>query len=513
MSGIILNSRQIYHSDESSDYDSDEYEYYGPMHGSPGLELRDREPMPYQQEELQAHSHMEAHSAEPDPEFGPNNTKSTPDIDLRKDTGLLYSALVMIGVAILLPFHAFERASDYYLQRFPDYNIIFDIHMVYLACNLIGVLFGNLFIETIAFHVRVMGGIGAALSSLMFLTIFDMLLELFDENKGYEVTMAAVGISALGISIAQTSAYGYTAMLPKRYSQGVMVGESIAGVGVAITRVISKAVTVTNFELGAAIFFGGCMGVLLMAVFLFHVSREVPLVKHCISKCQAAVAVQHEQYIKDEEKSHVLEKDGPSKSARRGYGTTPTDPTDKSIDELDVTEAVLNRVKAIRDLLPYAAGIGATYCITTSLYPSVFIMVKSEILGSWMPLILICIFNAFDLFGKILSSLGNIWSGVQLMLWAVSRFLFVAVVLLCVMPLMHPMLSHEAYSCCFAALLGITNGYLASIFMIEAGLHMEDGRREVAGNIMTLALCCGLSVGIGLAYLWKWLIDMTVYND
>jgi solute carrier family 29 (equilibrative nucleoside transporter) protein 4 len=98
---------------------------------------------------------------------------------------------------------------------------------------------------------------------------------------------------------------------------------------------------------------------------------------------------------------------------------------------------------------------------------------------------------------------------VQLVLWAVSRFLFVAVVLLCVMPLKSPILSHEAYPCVFAALLGITNGYLASTFMIEAGLHMEDGRREVAGNIMTMALCFGLSIGIGVSYLWIWLIELT----
>ena len=209
MSGVILNPRGPFR-DDSDSYDEDDSGYYGPMHHgarSPDLELRTRDPMAHLEEEIQAQSHLSGALPDPDEPDAPSDKVSTPNTDLRQDTGLLYSSLIMTGVAVLLPLNAFEMASDYYKMRFPDYNIIFDIHMAYLACNLVGVLFGNLFVETIAFSARIIGGISTALGALLFVTIFDMLLELFSENKGYEVTLAAVGFCAIGTSSEYLLAY------------------------------------------------------------------------------------------------------------------------------------------------------------------------------------------------------------------------------------------------------------------------------------------------------------------
>jgi solute carrier family 29 (equilibrative nucleoside transporter) protein 4 len=95
------------------------------------------------------------------------------------------------------------------------------------------------------------------------------------------------------------------------------------------------------------------------------------------------------------------------------------------------------------------------------------------------------------------------------MVMSLLRLLLVVLVLLCIVPLGQPVLNHEAYSCILCCLLGVTNGYLGSIMMIEAGSHAEEGRREVTGNVMTMALCLGLTLGAGLAYGWQGLIDLT----
>jgi hypothetical protein len=204
MSGVILNPRGRFCDDDSDDYDEDDSGYYGPYNQQDSsrhtpIELRNRDPMEHIEEELLAQTQMDAPVPVDDGQEVPDE-ETAPPVDLKKDAGLLYSAVLMIGVAVLIPYYAIETASDYYRMRFPDYNIIFDIHMAYMACTIGGVLFGNLFVEAIAFQSRIMGGIGVALASLMFVTVFDMLLELFDENKGYEVTLAAVGICALGTS-------------------------------------------------------------------------------------------------------------------------------------------------------------------------------------------------------------------------------------------------------------------------------------------------------------------------
>lgn len=90
---------------------------------------------------------------------------------------------------------------------------------------------------------------------LVFVSVFDVWLELFDTQQSYALTLAAIAIVAFGctgeyiqaimlfslayivllgcvnivhltFTVQQSSFYGYTGMLPKRYTQGVMTGES-----------------------------------------------------------------------------------------------------------------------------------------------------------------------------------------------------------------------------------------------------------------------------------------------
>lgn len=42
----------------------------------------------------------------------------------------------------------------------------------------------------------------------------------------YAVNLSAVAIVAVGCTVQQSSLYGFTSMLPSRYTQAVMAGES-----------------------------------------------------------------------------------------------------------------------------------------------------------------------------------------------------------------------------------------------------------------------------------------------
>ncbi|ELK28977.1 Equilibrative nucleoside transporter 4 [Myotis davidii] len=64
-----------------------------------------------------------------------------------------------------------------------------------------------------------------ALGPLLFISICDVWLQLFSRDQAYAINLAAVGTVAFGCTVQQSSFYGYTGMLPKRYTQGVMTGE------------------------------------------------------------------------------------------------------------------------------------------------------------------------------------------------------------------------------------------------------------------------------------------------
>lgn len=52
---------------------------------------------------------------------------------------------------------------------------------------------------------------------------------MFNAKTAYSVNLVAISLVAVGCTIQQSSFYGFASMLPKKYPQAVMVGESLAG--------------------------------------------------------------------------------------------------------------------------------------------------------------------------------------------------------------------------------------------------------------------------------------------
>lgn len=60
-----------------------------------------------------------------------------------------------------------------------------------------------------------------------------------------------------------------------------------------------------------------------------------------------------------------------------------------------------NRYQVARTVWPYMVSIGLAYFVTLCLFPGIESEIVSCKLKSWMPVILIGIFNLFDFIGKV----------------------------------------------------------------------------------------------------------------
>ncbi len=109
-------------------------------------------------------------------------------------------------------------------------------------------------------------------------------------------------------------------------------------------------------------------------------------------------------------------------------------------------------------------------------------------------------------FLQIISAIPYDWSPRKLVVAEMIRLAIIPLMLLCVAPRANPILSHEAWSMSFSALLGITNGYFGSIPMIMAPAKVTESRKELSGNIMTLSCNVGLTTGSATAYLLNFLL-------
>lgn len=127
--------------------------------------------------------------------------------------GLIYMALLLAGIGFLLPYNSFIIAVDYFQQRFPNTTIIFDMSTTYIVIALITVIVQNFFVETVPLFRRLI--VGYLLSN--FFMILVTFYEIWANAGSYLDNLVLISIIAVGCTIQQSTFYGYTSMLPKRF--------------------------------------------------------------------------------------------------------------------------------------------------------------------------------------------------------------------------------------------------------------------------------------------------------
>ncbi|XP_049523315.1 uncharacterized protein LOC119452752 [Dermacentor silvarum] len=172
-----------------------------------------------------------------------------------------------------------------------------------------------------------------------------------------------------------------------------------------------------------------------------------------------------------------------------------------------IKRGVVARYQAGRKVWPYMISMALVYMVTLSLFPGIESRIVSCRLGTWMPVLLMALFNAADFVGKVLASVRYDWSRSQLVWLSCSRVVLVPLLALCALPRWDAGSSSDLWAMFLSVALGVTNGLLGSLPMILAPGRVPDDQKELTGNIMTLSYSVGLTTGSGLAYLLVYLIQ------
>ncbi|XP_034525651.1 equilibrative nucleoside transporter 4 isoform X4 [Ailuropoda melanoleuca] len=392
----------------------------------------------------------------------------------------IYFAMLLAGVGFLLPYNSFITDVDYLHHKYPGYLL--------------------------------------ALGPLLFISICDVWLQLFSHDQAYAINLAAVGTVALGCTVQQSSFYGYTGMLPKRYTQGVMTGESTAGVMVSLSRILTKLL-LPDERASTLIFFLVSAGLELLCFLLHLLVRRSRFVLYHTARprdsrpgCRAGYRVHHDVAAGDIHFEHQgpglassgSPKDSPAHeviSSGRGSYTRFDVPQPRVTRSWPSFRALLlHRYAVARAIWADMLSIAVTYFITLCLFPGLESEVRHCVLGEWLPILIMAVFNLSDFVGKILAALPMDWRGTHLLACSCLRVVFIPLFILCVYPSGAPALRHPAWPCVFSLLMGISNGYFGSVPMILAAGKVSPKQRELAGNTMTVSYMTGLTLGSAVAY-------------
>ncbi|XP_022652747.1 equilibrative nucleoside transporter 4-like [Varroa destructor] len=556
-------------------------------------------------------------------------SSSERDHDAPRDSyQLVYLGLLLAGIGFLLPYNSFIIACDYFKAKYPLSNIVFDMSLVYILVAFGTVCVNNALVETLAFSRRIAFGYLVSFLTLFFVLVFEVIWDVFSKDISYTVNLVAVAIVAFGCTVQQSSFYGYTSMLPARYTQAVMTGESAAGLLVSGNRILTKFL-LQNERLNTALFFLISTGLVLACVFIYSRLQNCAFVAYYLQQCsrhgheRGSLTGQNHgclsafsgsdaesDHLQGSVRSELLRQDsedvnlvdtldegviGVAGSSSRGgnagghgvlsFRSPPASPAgaletmtgtdaelqqcfgypDSLIDQSDpqqIEEELANyglaanqirwlsnnalsleegrhrfkvqdvvvkirgtastkprqywagikrgavaRRAVAKSIWPYMLSISLAYCVTLCLFPGIISEIISCRLHSWMPVILMQIFNAADFLGKMLASLVYSLEKSALVYLSLARVVLVPLLALCALPGPRTSALDDVWAMFLSLALGLSNGVLGSVPMIVAPSKVPHHHKELTGNMMTLSYSVGLTTGSLIAYLIQHWLD------
>ncbi|XP_005187741.1 equilibrative nucleoside transporter 4 [Musca domestica] len=496
----------------------------------------------------------------------------SPENDIRapKDQKhMVYLAMLAAGIGFVLPYNSFIIAADYWQARFPGRSVALDMSMTYIVVAFGTVLLNNVFLSLAPFRVRVMFGYIVSFTTLVFVAVCEVAWHMFAANTAYTVNLAAVSLVAIGCTVQQSSFYGFASMFPKRYTQAVMTGESLAGFLVSSNRVGTKLL-IQNDRVSTVIFFFTSTLYILFSYLLHLATINSPFVRYHMRACAKIVLRPDEDRLNEIDGSTPTAKYGvltlepssptvpiPNKTTPAALSfsnpvyelsnpsagesvieglnnlpdipTTPQEPATPTtvafkVEHVltpgtctpgklsDLKTGFASRWQVAQSIYPYMVCIALAYCVTLSLYPGIESEIVSCSLGTWMPVLLMFTFNTSDLIGKTLAGVPYPWSRRQLILMSGLRIVLVPLLLLCCAPRHQPVISGETAAFIFTIALGVSNGLAGSLPMMLAPAKVNATLREVTGNMMTLSYNVGLTVGSFIGYVFESMLGAQLTN-
>eukprot|EP00040_Diaphanoeca_grandis_P020660 m.109889 g.109889 ORF g.109889 m.109889 type:complete len:446 (+) comp27996_c0_seq1:263-1600(+) len=390
---------------------------------------------------------------------------------------LVIIAMVVCGAGVLLPFNTFVAASDFLENRYSKYDPEFYIPFIYIWGTSLSVAFNTFFVmDRVSVYWRIRFGYILFLAGFVLFPVIESSVEssTLSREGGWGTLLSTVVLITIGSGIQQSSIYGFASILGSSYTMSVMFGESVAGVLVSFNRIVTKlaydsseeSVTESTFVF-VYITIGCIIGCVLVSEKVYRSS----FVAFAFTRKYEGLAAEREQ-----------------------MRLNPNAP-----------KVTVNRWEIAKQIQYSLASVFMSFLVTMSLFPGVVTIAPSERWGDWLPVVVIATFNVGDLVGKTLPFLGikflkfTAWSQWGLFLFAMSRLVFFPLLVLTATPKQHPIFGGEWPVTLLTFVFAISGGYTATIAMTLGSEMVSPDKKEVAGNVMTLALLCGLSIGATLS--------------
>ncbi|KAL6856083.1 hypothetical protein ACP4OV_018885 [Aristida adscensionis] len=388
----------------------------------------------------------------------------------------------ILGNGSLFAWNSMLTIEDYYVSLFPDYHPTRVLTLVYQPFA-----FGITCIMT--YYEAKMNTRRRNLAgfSLFFLGSFALII-LDVATKGHGGLGVFVGVCIISAIFGTADAncqgalVGDLSLMCPEFIQSFLAGLAASGVLTSALRLITKAAfegKKDGLRIGAILFFSvTCLFELLCLLLYTLVFPKLPIVKYYRSKAAA-------------EGSKTVASD------LAAAGVIPEQ--QGQIEEDPQMQKRLSTKELLMENMDYSLNIFLIYVLTLSIFPGFLSEdTGSHSLGSWYALVLIAMYNVWDIIGRYVPVVERLKlrSRKGLTAATLARFLLVPAFYFTAKN------GEQGHMILLTSFLGLTNGYLTVCVLTEAPRGYKGPEQNALGNVLVVCLLGGIFAGVVLDWLW-----------
>lgn len=396
-----------------------------------------------------------------------------------KFTAMLICWILGIGSAI--SWNSLMTIGDYYYKLFPRYHPerVLTIVLQPFALGTMAILFYKE--ATINTRKRNLIGYILFCTSTLMLIVLDLATSGRGGITPYIGICAIVGAFGVASALVQGGMTGDLSFMCPEFIRSFLAGLAASGVLTSALRLMTKAVFRKSNDgerNGAMLFLGITTFVEFLCTLLYaFFFPKLPIVKFYRSKA----ALEGSQTV----------------SADLAVAGIQTEQNEEDGDDTQQQERLSNKQLFFQNI-DYALEVFLGHLVTLSIFPGfLFENTGKHQLGSWYPLVLITMYNVWDMLSRYISivkclrlSRRGLMVGVLAQFLLIPAFYFTA------------KYGDQGWMILLTSFLGVSNGYLTVCIFTNAPKGYKGPEQNALGNMLTLCLLCGIFAGGALGWLW-----------
>ncbi|KAL8139297.1 hypothetical protein V2J09_005318 [Rumex salicifolius] len=377
-----------------------------------------------------------------------------------------------LGLGSLLAWNSMLTIADYYYQVFPNYHPSRVLTLMYQPCAVASMIYLAWNEAKVNTRKRNITGYCLFTASSILLVVLD----LATSGKGYIVAYVLLcllsGSFGIADALVQGGLVGDLSFMEPIFLQSFFGGLAASGALTSGLRLITKAVfdnTNQGLRKGALLFLAISAFLELLCILLYtYTFPKIPIIKYYRSKASS-------------EGSKTVSAD-----------LVAAGDESKTADRLSTKQLLLQN-------WDYALDLYLIYVLTLSIFPGfLYENTGTHRLGSWYPLVLIALYNVWDLVSRYTPLLGflRIKSRWGLLLACVARVVFIPAFYFTAK------YADQGWMLMLISLLGLTNGHLTVCVMMNYPNGYKGPEQNALGNALVVFLLGGIFSGAALDWLW-----------